>query len=712
MDEPVAIPRRHMSSETPDTGVGQGSRGVKLLICILLVASTLVAYEPARRNEFVNYDDPAFITSNLHVRNGLTWEGVKWAFGGAHVDYWHPLTWLSHMADYELYGLNAAGHHATSLLIHIMTSLLLFHVFQRMTGAMWRSAFVAAAFALHPVHVESVAWAAERKDVLAGLFWVLTMLAYVRYVERPDIRRYLSVIALFAMAMMSKPMVVTLPFVLLLLDYWPLERLKWRRGNGRTDDRKVWVGRLVVEKMPLFLMSAGLAVMTVAAQKDIGTVSALELVPMGYRIGNMFVSYIAYIRQTIWPVGLSVIYPLDPTNQAAVALAPLLAILLAAATIGAFYIGRRRKYVLVGWLWYVGALVPVIGLVQVGPQAMADRYMYMPMVGLLIIVSWAVGDLASGRRRRQAVIAAMSAPVLFALVALTRVQVTHWRDGVTLFGRALEVTHDNAMAENGYGHALFEAGRADEAVVHLGKAVEMSPTFFDARNNLGRVLLKQARLDEAVAQFEELIRRGHDPIDVYYNLGVARGMQGRYEEAAAYLEGVLKRDSDYPFARKRMGMALLAAGKPAEAALHLERALEAAGDDAEVYMNLGLAYAKCGKPEPAKENWARAIHIEPNNPDILNNIAWMRATSSEATGDEAAEALRLAQRACELTGYGEAAYLDTLATAYAAAGRFPEAVETAEKALIAVEKAGQQRLARGIQERLKLYQEGRTYRED
>ena len=712
MDEPVAIPRRRMSSEMTDTGVGQGRAETKLLICIVVVAATLVAYEPVRHNEFVNYDDPAFITSNSHVRDGLSWEGVKWAFGGAHVDYWRPLTWLSHMADCQLYGLNAAGHHAMSVIIHIVTSLLLFYLFQRMTGAMWRSGFVAAAFALHPVHVEAVAWAAERKDVLGGLFWVLTMLAYMQYVDRPGIRRYLSVVALFAMAIMSKPMVVTLPFVLLLLDYWPLERFRWRRSSNRADHQTIWAGRLVLEKMPLLLMSAGLAVMTVVAQADIGAVSAVELVPVSYRIGNMFVSYVAYIGQTIWPIGLAVIYPLNPMDRAAVAPAPLFAVMLAAATIGALYIGRRRRYVAVGWLWYIGTLVPVIGLVQVGPQAMADRYMYIPMVGLLIIASWGVGDLASGRRWKQAVVAVMGTAAVFAMVVLARIQVTYWRNSVTLFEHALKAVGSNPLAEDSYGNALFKAGRADEAVVHLSRAVEMSPTFFDARNNLGKVFLQQGKADEAIACFEELIERGHDPADVYYDLGVALGMQGRYDQAVRCFDNVLEREPDYPSARKRIGSALLGAGKPAEAVSYLERALEATGDDAEVYMNLGVAHARCGRPEPAKENWARAIHIEPNNANILNNIAWMLATSGEVAGDEAAKAVELAQRACELTAFKDAGYLDTLAAAHASAGRFPEAIETARKALNMAEAAGQQGYIGGIRGRLKLYQEGRAYRED
>jgi Flp pilus assembly protein TadD len=614
-------------------------RHILFLISAALVAAIVIAYEPMRHSDFVELDDNKYVTENPNVTGGITRDSVIWAFTKTYASNWHPLTWLSHIADCEIYGLNPAGHHITSVLIHIANSLLLFWVLRKMTDATWRSAFVAAAFALHPLHVESVAWVAERKDVLSGLFWMLTMVAYVRYAERPNIQRYLLVLLAFVMGLMSKPMVVTLPFVLLLLDYWPLERLNWGRPPA---EKTVPLGRLLVEKVPLLLLSAILSVITFVVQQGGGAVIALEKIPLDYRIANMFVSYIRYIGKTIWPSGLAVLYP-HPHINLLEARAVVYALLFVLITVISIDICRRRRYIAVGWLWYVGTLVPVAGLVQVGSQGMADRYTYIPMVGLLIVAGWGVKDLVANRPRWKVVAAALAVVVLASAVILTRMQVKHWQNSITLFEYALKVTENNAGAETSYGGALAEAGRFDEAELHLSNAVRLNPTAPKAHNHLGNVLLNEGKLNEAIE--------------------------------------------------------------------HLNEALRITPDQAAVYVNLSIAYTKLGKYEQAIQNWTRAVELEPTIADILKNPAWLLATAGNVSAQDADRAIEFARRACELAGYKEPELLDTLAAAYAAAGRFEDAVRTAQQAIDAAKAGGREDLAGEIKNRMELYKTGQRYRQ-
>jgi len=380
-----------------------------LYICLALVLATFIAYEPMRHNGFVNYDDDVYVTENRNVNRGITAESVFWAFTNPHRSMWHPLTSLSHMLDCQLFGLVPFWHHLTSLLFHIAGTLLLFWILKRMTGAVWLSAFVAAVFALHPLNVESVAWVAERKSVLSSFFWMLTIAAYLRYAERPGIDRYLLVVLVFCLALMAKPMVVTLPFALLLLDYWPLGRFQWGRqsreeSSMQSESAKVsyrnspsW--RLVVEKIPLFILSAVLSVITFIAQKSGGAVMWTDSLPLNFRIPNALVSYLTYIGKMFWPSRLAVFYP-HPRGTVSIWLAVVVALLLLALSIWVIRSARSRRYLLVGWLWYLGTLVPVVGLVQAGGQARADRYMYLPMIGLLIIITWGLCELAAKWRYR------------------------------------------------------------------------------------------------------------------------------------------------------------------------------------------------------------------------------------------------------------------------------------------------------------------------
>jgi tetratricopeptide (TPR) repeat protein len=655
------------------------------LIYLVLAVSVFVAYEHLRHNDFVSYDDEMYVTKNPHVYGGITGESVVRAFTTSHPGYWHPLTLLSHMLDCQLFGLNAWGHHLMSLFFHVANTLLLFLVLKKMTGQVWPSAFVAAAFALHPLHVESVAWVSERKDVLSGFFWMLTMIAYARYAEKPGIRRYLLVVLGFSLAMMSKPMVVTLPFVLLLLDYWPLGRLQWgRRERGaeglsqrklvkvRYEQFSLW--HLVVEKVPLFILTAILGVITFIGQQSRGVVSPLAKIPLNYRIANAFISYLKYIEKTLWPSRLAVFYPHAGSNFSK-AWMVLSVLLLVSLSICCIYAARRRRYLAVGWLWYVGTLVPVIGLVQVGAQAMADRYTYISMIGLLIIIAWGANDLVAKWRylRIAAVLSAVA--VLSASVVCTRIQVKHWRNNFTLFEHALKVTENNHVIHNSYGCALSGKGQLDKAVIHLSEALRISPTFSLARNNLGMVFLKQGKLDKAIACFRELLQVGEGTPEVYYNLALALAKQERYDDAVEYFTAALRLKQDYINARFYLALTLL----------------------------------KLGRIQPAVDHFYRVLQLKPDHLEALNALAWVLATSNDTRIRKPADAAEFAEKACELSDYRSAGALDTLAAAYAAAGNFPEAVKAAEKAVKLAEAADEKDLAEKIQERLDLYKSGRPY---
>jgi protein O-mannosyl-transferase len=670
-------------------------------ICAALALATIIAYEPVRHNGFINYDDPKYITENPNVNRGITRQSITWAFTKVHSANWHPLTWVSHILDCQLFGLNPFWHHLVSLLFHIANALLLFWILTNITDAIWPSAFVAAVFALHPVHVESVAWAAERKDVLSSLFWMLTMLAYIRYAERPNLRRYSLVLLAFVMGLMAKPMLVTLPFVLLLLDYWPL-------------GRKLSIPNLLLEKVPLFVLSALSCVITLIAQHSGGAIVPLKSVSresesLGSQIANIFVSYIKYIGKTIWPSRLAVYYPRTHLglSETTAVICVLLFILISFGV----YVGRRKKYITTGWLWYVGTLVPVIGLVQVGSQAMANRYMYIPMIGLLIIAAWAAKDLIANRPRWEIVAAVLATAALSSLLILTRMQVKHWQDSLTLFGYTLEVTENNAVAENNYGWALSEAGRLDEAMLRFTNAARLRPAFADAQGNMCNVLLKQGKLDEAIVCLNELIGRNMGTAEAHYNLGVALGMQKKYDDAIKSLAMALQLDAEYPNAHRKMGEMLLATGKPNEAIEHFNEALRMNKGQVKVYANLGKAYAQLGRYEPAIQNWTKVAELEPNNAEVLNNLAWLLATTGDVSSQDADRAVKSAKRACESTGYKDPEFVDTLAAAYASAGRFSEAIETAEKAIKLAEAAGQKELAETIQNRLEQYKASRPYHE-
>ncbi len=513
----------------------RATRGLRTaLVAAGLVALVLAIYGQTVTFDFVLYDDPDYVVHNPVVREGLTPHGLAWALTTVHASNWHPLTWVSHMLDCEVYGLRPAGHHLTSVVLHVLNCLLLFGLLRRLSGDFWPSTFVAALFAVHPMHVESVAWVAERKDVLSTMFFLLAALAYVGYARRGGAARYAAVAALFALGLMAKPMVVTLPLVLLLFDYWPLQR-------GRP-----WIA-LVLEKLPLFALAGVSAVATLLAQRAGGSMESNDLVPLPLRVVNATVSYARYVIKTVWPTDLSVLYP-HPNLAGGTPWSPWQ---LAAAgsfvvvvTVIVFAVRDRRRYPLVGWMFYLVTLLPVIGLVQVGQQAMADRYTYLPSIGLFVVVAWGARDALAAIPGKPAVkrlaVAIVAVVVVIGAAAASWAQTRYWRDSLALFERALAVTAPTPIMLSNLGVALARQGRLDEAIASHLRALEIKPDYAKAHNNLGTAYQEAGRIDLAIGHYRAAIGIDPDSAAAHYNLGVALQASGRSREAAAEFRRALE----------------------------------------------------------------------------------------------------------------------------------------------------------------------------
>ena len=730
-----------------------------LLLAVALVFGSTVGYG------FVNFDDNDYVYDNPHLARGLSAEGVAWAFTTTYCGNWHPLTWLSYLLDYQLYGLAPWGYHLTNVLLHAAATIVLFLVLRRMTGDLWPSAFAAAVFAIHPLRAESVAWVAERKDVLSGLFFMLTLAAYASYVRRPfSLARYLAVIVLFALGLMAKPMLVTLPLVLLLLDYWPLGRMMLR-----------W--RLVVEKLPLLALSAASCVVTPLAQGE--AVIELDLVPLSARIVNAMVSYAAYLSQLFCPLRLAAFYPYPPGGLPSGEVAGAI-VLLSVITVGAVVGWRRWPWLPVGWFWYLGMLVPVIGLVQTGGQSMADRYTYLPEIGVVIALAWAAKRVFWGWPQRGWVCGVLSALTIIAFSAYARQQTSYWRTSAALWSHALECsTLPNALAHYNLGLARFRDGRLDEAIadyrealkikpdyveaqvnlgvalcergqaaeaiVHYRRALEIKPDYVAAYNNLGVALLGQGHVAEAIVQHEKALEIEPDDAPSHYNLGVALQHQGRAAQAIAQFEKALELKPNYAEAHNNIGWLLDAAGRGDEAIAEYQKALEINPNNAEARTNLGtsraragrideaialyqralesnpalvnahqdlaIAFFQCGRMAEAIGEWREVIGLQPDNVFALNQLARMLATTPERSVRDGQQAVEFAKQAVALNGGRDADLLDTLAAAQAEAGRFAEAVETAQRALDLASGQNNAVLGDALRARIKLYQERSPYRE-
>jgi len=579
-----------------------------IFICILVSLAVLVAYWPVRHYDLISLDDIDYITGNPYVKAGLTWNSFSWAVKDVHTGYWHPLTWVSHMLDYQLFGAKVGGHHWTNVIFHIANSILLYLFLKHVSGRVWESALVAALFAVHPLNVESVAWVSERKNVLCTFFWFTGMWSYAYYVEHPTPYRYCLILMTFSLGLMSKPMIVTFPFTLLLLDYWPMGRLaSWKMFP-----------RLVFEKLPLFILAVIVGVVTFLSSLHGDVTISIDKLPMGDRLANAAVSYARYLEKMFWPKNLAVFYPYSREFSLFQMSSALL--LLSVISGLAIFLAHRYRYLLAGWLWYLGTLVPVIGLIQVGKQAMADRYAYIPMIGLFIIIAWGVPDLLRAWPQRKIILVISSAAVVSSLMVCTILQVRYWQNGVTLFKHALQVTDMNSRAHYNLGISLTDIGRFEEAVYHFTNAMKLEPEYAGAYGYMGIALARQGKTDEAMVYYLEALRIKQDDEMTHNNLGVALAGKGKFEEAIAHFQQALKIRPDYVYANRNMAGALAKLGRTEEAIGYYEIALKLDKDNAVTHNNLGLALASIGRDQEAMGHFQEALKMNPNYEDAINNL--------------------------------------------------------------------------------------------
>lgn len=776
------------------------------MVYALLACVTFAVYLPAVELDFVDYDDTAYVTGNPHVSGGLTPGGIVWAFCNFHSSNWHPLTWISHMVDCQLYGLRPAGHHLTSVLIHVANCLLVFRLLKGMTGALWRAAFVAALFALHPLRVESIAWVAERKDVLSAFFGLLCLLAYMNYAKgRAETRNpkgegnpnpeagkpfgyYVLAVLLFALGLMSKPMLVSWPLIMLLLDFWPLGRVSVSKvqspgskegepveAQSSTFEIRSLPG-LILEKVPFFILSAGSCVITFLAQRQGGAVVPVEGFPLLFRIENVVVSYVRYVGKLFYPHGLAVVYPKVPGWPMEETL--LAGVVLVVCTLVALT-NWRRGYLVTGWFWFVVTLVPVIGLIKVGDISIADRYTYLPAIGLFVLLAWGISDLTASWPHRSIPLAIGAAGILVVCAIISGGQILFWQNAETLFEHALAVTEKNPLAHinlgvffmqqgelkrarehfesaiaadpnfaeswTGLGNILAEEKKYEEAIPNYENALRLKPGFFDARINFGKTLFQVGRTNEAMAQFREAVRLSPNDAIGHYNLGYCLSVagdttgafeeyraatelnprlaaawhnlggtfaqQGKVEDAIACYRNAVEIEPRDPGTHQRLGELLLLQGKNEEATKEFSTVLQIVPDNSAAHYQLALALTAQGKSREAVEHYRRGLQSFQAVPGALNNLAWILATNPDPEVRNGAEAVALAEKACNLTDYKEPLIVGTLAAAYAEAGRFPDAITIAEKARSLAEAAHSDELVAKNAKLLELYRAGKPFRD-
>jgi tetratricopeptide (TPR) repeat protein len=590
-----------------------------VLVCLLLVVVTLAVYWQVRNHDFVNLDDSMYVFENRHVQEGFTGDGVSWAFTNTVSGMWIPLTWLSFMVGSHFYGISPGWHHLTNVFIHLANALLLLFLLRRMTGDFWRSVFVAALFALHPVHVESVAWISERKDVLSALFFFLTVWWYSSYVERPSLRGYLLVLLFFLLGLMAKPMLVTLPFVLILLDYWPLDRFKLDQvftRHGKAERLRFL--QLVLEKIPLCVIAAAASAVTFAAHQKAGGIYTLEALPIDVRMTNAFVSYLKYIGMLFYPAKLAVLYP---HPHSASCLKSVVALLFLGGTSWLLFRNARKyPYLFVGWFWYLGVLVPVIGFVHAGSQAMADRFVYIPFVGLYVVIAWGVPQLMGSWTHRKLSLAILSTICVSILMAASWNQVRYWQSSLKLFGHTLRHTSNNWLIKGSLANALDKEGRTDEAIAYYFEALRIKPNYWDAHYNLGNALDKKGRTDEAIKHYLEALQAKPDYEEAHNNLGIALDKRGRTDEAIKHYLEALRIKPDYEEAHNNLGIALDKKGRTDEAIGHYLEALRTKPDYVYALNNLGSALDKKGRTDEAIKYYLEALRIKPDYEKAHNNL--------------------------------------------------------------------------------------------
>jgi tetratricopeptide (TPR) repeat protein len=517
----------------------------KIFLYLLLALAILILYRPVRNFDFIGYDDNMYVLGNPQIQRGLTHDAVIWAFHDFHTGHWHPLTWFSHILDWQLFGYNAGGHHWTNLLFHLFNTLLLFFLLDYMTGEMWKSVFVAALFAVHPLNVESVAWVAERKNVLSTFLWLVTMAAYVRYVKHPGLWRYIAVALLFALGLMAKPMLVTMPFILLLLDYWPLKRFPSPKHRESNNGSRPFFS-LLWEKVPLFILSLFSSLITLHAAAEGNALRPLSAFPIIVRMENTLVSIALYLKKMMFPHDLAVFYPFPadyPLWEPVIA-----AFLLGGITLTVLWAAKRCRYLAVGWFWYLITLMPVIGIIQVGAQSMADRYVYVPYIGLFIILAWGAPDILKRWHYRSVFFPLIMLVILSMLGCLAWRQLEYWKDAETVFRHAVEVTEGNYLAHNNLGAALARKGKFDAALIQYEETLRIKPQHVDALFNRGEALTALGRLTEAERSYEDALRVKPDLAEAHNNLGIIMASRGKVDEAAFHFVAALRIRPDYKIA--------------------------------------------------------------------------------------------------------------------------------------------------------------------
>jgi Flp pilus assembly protein TadD len=720
--------------------------GVIFGICAVLAGITCLVFGQTLAHQFVTYDDPQYVYENAKVAAGLSPESVLWAFTHTVGGNWHPLTVISHMLDCQLYGLKPAGHHFTNVLLHSIAVILLFLVLRRMTSTLWQSAFVAALFAIHPLHVESVAWISERKDLLSAVFFMLTLGAYIRYVHKLSFTSYILLLLVFAFGLMSKPMLVTVPFVLLLLDYWPLKRFEpeapVKIGQKRRVEDRESIRRILLEKIPLLLLSFGSCVATLLAQRHfIDPIGHLSLMT---RFSNAAVATVIYLRQLVWPFGLSVFYP-HPRHSLSVLQVLAAALFLIAVSAAAFICRRRNPYFLTGWFWFLGMLVPVSGIVQVGEQAHADRYMYLPQIGLYILVTWFVADTVSSWRYRRILLGTAMASSIALLMSPAWKQTSYWRDGRTLWAHALavdpqndtahislcdldlresrlddailhartalEIRPDSADAHSRLGVALSATGQNEEASIHFQKALETHQIRPRVHYNIATLLLNSGRLDEAIAEFQKELQIQPGFVEAYNNLGIALTSKGELDGALAHFQKALELDPHLPKVHHNIAMILLRQGQLDQAVAHLQKELEVNPASAETHNDLGIAWSQEGRIDQAISEWQKTLELHPSNLNAYCNLVWVFATFPDDAIRSGAKAVALGEHALKLSGERDPRIYRLLAAAYAENRQFDKAIETAQRGSELATKQGNYAAANALESNIDLYRKSLPLRD-
>ena len=671
---------RHSADKATAPPPGDLNRWQIIAIYLFLALISLAVFSQTVRYNFVNFDDDLYVYDARAIQAGLTVENIAAAFTKPHARNWHPLTTMSHMLDCQLYGLNAGGHHVTNMLLHTFAVLLLFRVLQQMTSSIWKSSLVAALFAVHPLHVESVAWISERKDVLSAVFFFLMLSAYASYARAPSIGRYLLVALLFTAGLMSKVMLVTAPVILLLLDFWPLRRTGPSKPQFRSralvfGAQSPAVIRLILEKLPLLVLSAGACVVTFVVQKR--AVGAIPPLPLSWRVENAVVSYVIYVWQTLWPTRLAAFYP-HPNDTLASWEVILAAGFLVAITVTAIVCRNRWPYLFTGWLWYLLMLVPVIGLVQVGEQGHADRYTYLPHVGLFLLMVWGVADAIKAHRSTWRVAAVAALVIILALATTAFIQTSYWRNSETLWTRALAVTSDNDFAHNNLGYLCIDSDQLDKAISHFEAAVTIRHGKTNKHYNVGSAFIEM-------------------------NLANALARKGESDEAMVHYQRAIKLEPNYAEAYYNRGNLLLAKGHIDDAIADWEKTLQLQPNDADAHTCLGNALLRKRSLNEAIAHYKTALALAPDDPHSRNNLAWILATSPDVEFRDGAKAVEFAQQAVAISGGREPQFIRTLAAAYAENGRFPESIAAAQQAAMIANMQGKSRLANNLQKDLLLY---------